>query len=695
MKTYFKEHKVSILWFLIGILVIFVTSIVQMAVQSSGGSVAVSDLRNATNTGTVTQSIRYTDDTGGYGTIESELEGEVVSGLLYVPKTATEDNPAPAVVLTHGYLNAREHQMPNAIELARRGYVVLTIDREGHGNYNNTTNSSALMTTKGLYDSAKYLYNLPYVDKERVGMTGHSMGGYSTAMSLYQDSVGYTVSTGTTTEGRPYNALGYGIISAGLIQGWSTFIYANSDVDVGILKATDDEFFFNSYDCNGNATISRQYLQSQAAAEFVGVSWTAGTPINIQNCGVYVNGELVDYELGVEISSPFRAIYEADEIHPLNHWSTASTSNVIDFFYAAFGTPSGHEAIAGGNQIWLVKEIFSFIGMLALLSLIIPGVSLLLTIPFFKSLKVRTKKVVRDDGLLAIERTEVTPQILEDEVRPLKKWYEHLFVWIPAIFLTLWGGFSIRMWVTDLGDRWFPNTQLFPQDTTNWLAMWTMVCGLMCALVLFCVWFIRYVANVALVKKGKEPIANDNPFKTASISSFGNAVKTIILAVLVVFGFYLIVFVNWQVFVVDFRLWTLNFKVFNVPEMLPTMIRYMPFFLVYYIISGIANQTYRFKNIPEWATIAINAFFNVFGIFLVIMIQYGTFKSTGVLWQSDMNLGYIVVFPVVAVLIFATIISRLLYKKTGNIWLGSLINGMLFTIMTVAGTAASYAYVLG
>lgn len=695
MKKYYKENKVSILWFLIGLLVILVTSIVQTAVQSSGGSVLVSDLRNATNTGTVSQTIQYTDETGGYGTIETELEGEVVSGILYVPKTASEENPAPAIVLTHGYLNAREHQLPNAIELARRGFVVLTIDREGHGNYNNITNSNALMTTTGLYDSAKYLYNLPYVDQTRVGMSGHSMGGYSTMMSLYQDSLIYTVSTGTDSDGRTYNALGYGILSAGLIQGWSTFVYANPDVDVGILKATDDEFFFNSQDADGNATISRQYLQSQAAATFVGVSWTAGTAINIQNCTPYVNGEPVEYELGVEISSPFRAIYEADEIHPLNHWSTASTSNVIDFFYAAFGTPSGHSAIAGGNQIWVIKEIASFIGMLALLSLIIPGVGLFLTIPFFKSLKVRTKKVIREDGVLAIERAEVTPQILEDEVRPLKKWYEHLFVWIPAIFLTLWGGFSIRMWVTDLGDRWFPNTQLFPQDTTNWLSMWTMVCGIVCGLVLLAVYLIRYGINVALVKKNKEPIANDNPFKTATIFSLGNAIKTIILAALVVFGFYLIVFLNWNIFVVDFRLWTLNFKVFNVPEMLPTMLRYLPFFLVYYIISGIANQTYRFKNIPEWATIAINAFFNVFGIFLVIMIQYGTFKSTGVLWQSDMALGYIVVFPVVAVLIFATIISRLLYKKTGNIWLGSLINGLLFTIMTVAGTAASYAYVLG
>ena len=68
-----------------------------------------------------------------------------------------------------------------------------------------------MMATSGLYDSAKYLYNLDYVDKTRIGISGHSMGGYTTAMTLVSDS---------TLRG------GLGIVSAGLIQSWSTFITA-------------------------------------------------------------------------------------------------------------------------------------------------------------------------------------------------------------------------------------------------------------------------------------------------------------------------------------------------------------------------------------------------------------------------------------------------------------------------------------
>ena len=125
------------------------------------------------------------------------------------------------------------------------------------------------------------------------------------------------------------------------------------------------------------------------------------------------------------------------------------------------------------------------------------------------------------------------------------------------------------------------------------------------------------------------------------------------------------------------------------------MLRYAGLFGIFYVCNAICNQTYRLKNLPEWATIAINAAFNVFGIGLVFAIQYITFRSTGVMWKPEMNLSYIVLFPIIPVLIIATIISRILYKKTGNIWLGAFVNTLLWTIVTVSGTAASFGYIFG
>lgn len=124
INTYCKNNKVALIFLAVCILVIFLSSFIASALQSNGWQVEVTDLRNAENEGVITVAGE-----------EQEVNGVVVSGILFKPKDASAENPLPAVVLTHGYLNNREMQLQNAIELARRGFVVLTVDREGHGNY--------------------------------------------------------------------------------------------------------------------------------------------------------------------------------------------------------------------------------------------------------------------------------------------------------------------------------------------------------------------------------------------------------------------------------------------------------------------------------------------------------------------------------------------------------------------------------
>jgi len=651
---YFKENKKTLLTLIILLGVILVSSFFASLIQSRGFSVKVTDLRDVENVGV------WEEDS------EIEVKGKVVSGILFVPKKASKDNKLPAVVLTHGYLNYRELQLQNATELARRGFVVLTVDREAHGNFGNTGNSSSL-TTRGLYDAAKYLYNLEYVDKSRIGISGHSMGGFDTASTLREDIL--------KPEDAPAGR-GLGIVSAGLIQAWSSYMGAGPDVSVGILKARDDEFFFQSTLPDGTLTIARQYMQSVGAANFVGIE--VADSINVVNGGKYHNGELIDVEFGKKAPAGFRAIYEADEIHPQNHFSTESAGYVVDFFYTAFGTPEGFKTIKASNQTWWLKETFTTIGLVAFFALIFPVVNLLLTIPFFANLK--KKKLVTGEGL------EV-----EEDLPKLCGVQKHLSYWIPGVAGVLFGGFILRDVVVDY-KKYFPLTQRFPQDTTNWVVLWAMICGLFSlALVL-----ITYIVNLIVNKVRKvDNTGYGNPFEVARIGSAKDFFKTLLLAATTVASLYLVLFINWGIFKTDFRIWTLAVKVFNVPMMLPTMLRYAVLFSVYYILVGIANMTYRVKNLPEWTTIAINAFFNAFGVLLVILIQYITFRSTGELWQPEMALGYIVVFPLVPILVIATIISRKLYKKTGNIWLGSLINALLFTIITVSGTAASFAYILG
>ena len=125
---YISRNKKWVIFLAVCLIVIFLSSMIASGIQSDGWKVEVTDLRDAENTGTITV-------TSSDSETQQDVEGKVVSGILFRPDTATAENPAPAVVFTHGYLNNREMQLQNAIELARRGFVVLAVDREGHGNY--------------------------------------------------------------------------------------------------------------------------------------------------------------------------------------------------------------------------------------------------------------------------------------------------------------------------------------------------------------------------------------------------------------------------------------------------------------------------------------------------------------------------------------------------------------------------------
>lgn len=670
--SYFAKNKVAVIFLIVCILVIFLSSFIASAIQSNGWSIEVTDLRDAENEGTA---ISLTGE-------ETEINGKVVSGILFKPKDATADNPLPAVVLTHGYLNNREMQLQNAIELARRGFVVLTVDREGHGNYENSGEQSAMMATSGLYDSVKYLYNMDYVDKDKIGISGHSMGGMTTALTLSQDRQ-------------------LGLVSAGLIQAWSSFMGAGADVDVGMLKAQDDEFFFTTNE-GEDGTISREYLSTRAAKTFIGNTELEG---DVVSGAIYVNGQAVETTGGQETEGAFRVVYEISGVHPQNHCSVEGANAVVNFFYNAFGTPNGYEYISEGNQVWWVKEAFSLIGMIGFFALIFPLVSLLLTTPVFRSLRVAKQQVVEETVVVTdetgAEQTMVCQKLVWDganiplQPKPLKGVQKNISYWLAAIGIMLFSGFSIHSICTEYGSKWFPNTQLYPQDTTNWVAMWAVCSALFSLAVILFFWLANTVVNK--IRYGDNYLEyQENPFAAGKIATgLGGLLKTFVLALLVLGILMAVLYTNWAIWTVDFRIWTLAVKVFDMGVLLPTIVRYGVFFGIFFIVSALFNETYRASNIPEWASTLINVFFNFFGVLLVIAIQYGEFTSTGVMWQPDMNLGYIVLFPMVPILAIATVISRRMTAKTGNMWLGAFINTLLFTLITCSNTASSFAYIMG
>ncbi|MCA6246640.1 MAG: alpha/beta fold hydrolase [Phenylobacterium sp.] len=114
-------------------------------------------------------------------------EGAVMSGLLYRPPGLEAGRRAPAVLLSHGYINTREMQSPFAIELARRGFVVLAMDMTGHGGSGGNVGAAGF----GGPSALTFLRSQPIVDSDQIGLAGHSMGGGPVLAAARAEPEGY------------------------------------------------------------------------------------------------------------------------------------------------------------------------------------------------------------------------------------------------------------------------------------------------------------------------------------------------------------------------------------------------------------------------------------------------------------------------------------------------------------------------
>jgi pimeloyl-ACP methyl ester carboxylesterase len=114
--------------------------------------------------------------------------GYTVTANLFMPNSATAENPAPAFIVVPGGDCPSDIGSPWATELARRGFVVALVDYSGCGDTDPDptsqywTNPDGAMELDTVYD---FIAALDFVDETNIGVGGHSMGSlYSYRLSL-------------------------------------------------------------------------------------------------------------------------------------------------------------------------------------------------------------------------------------------------------------------------------------------------------------------------------------------------------------------------------------------------------------------------------------------------------------------------------------------------------------------------------
>lgn len=117
-----------------------------------------------------------------------------ISGIMNVPKGG---GPFPVLILNHGYIDPAIYTNGRGLKreqdyLASRGYIVVHTDYRNHAQSDKDPNADTnfrLGYAEDSLNAIKAIQNagLPYVDGERIGMLGHSMGGGVTQNVLVID----------------------------------------------------------------------------------------------------------------------------------------------------------------------------------------------------------------------------------------------------------------------------------------------------------------------------------------------------------------------------------------------------------------------------------------------------------------------------------------------------------------------------
>ncbi len=97
--------------------------------------------------------------------------GTDISSLIYIPSNATDETPAPLAVIFHGRSNHSHSNDTWSMELARRGFVVISPDLQGGG-------ESDPSIDRGLQaiSVTEYANNLSFVEKDKINLIGYSAG---------------------------------------------------------------------------------------------------------------------------------------------------------------------------------------------------------------------------------------------------------------------------------------------------------------------------------------------------------------------------------------------------------------------------------------------------------------------------------------------------------------------------------------
>ena len=555
---------------------------------------------------------------------------------LYKPSIATENNKQPFIVVVPGFQRSKEALSNIAIELSRRGYVVALIDPYAQGMSSSSLSRLAATTQGyGMFALVDYAYaeNFSFVDINKIGSTGHSMGGNAAIRGA--DYFGKeAIKSGKKSKLDSVYISGY-------VLTLRENILRDSKSNMGVSYALYDEGAF------------RNDLQGWDAGNMK----IAPESLRTVNSVLPKDKKVTEVELGKyygdRSNNTLRVIFNEELLHPFQPYNKEATKNQLDYFDKVFGAPI---SINSNNQIWQYKELFTLINMIVSLLMLIPIAKLFLSLSFYKD-------IVKDIPASLPEQTSKSKMIF----------------WTVFFLSALIACISFIPMVDVAKILFYESanrelTWFFPQRMNNSVMLWAAFNGSI-GLVIF---FVSYYFF------GRHHGVNTNSWglQINKVELF----KTIMLGLSIFIFYYLILYFVYFLFHVDYRFWFMGVRIFQ-PEMLLVLVMYFPLFFIFFFSNSLrVNGAMRFKNQSEWKSRLIAAFANSLGLMMIIIIQYVTFAWTGTVFWTTNWLSVNLLFGIVPMMFILPYFNRIFFQLTGRVYLGPIVTCLIFIMILSTNT---------
>ena len=599
---------------------------------------------------------------------------------LYRPKEADPAHPAAAVLLLHGYQNDKETSSAYGIELARRGIVALSIDLYGHGDTSpgmrgrgwgkaklNDLNKPlsgpkrylVMMTfsvmdffrpqiSSGVVDSSmggksayQYLASLPFVDSNRIGIAGHSMGtwaSWSTA-AAFPGHKAVVLQCGETLSPDYYD---------------SDAIKFNN---VLLLQARYDEFdMFRDYQRNVMGLEKTPHRYHDFMGQDAPVEWN-------KTYGSFADGSARRMEL-------------LQTNHRLTTFNDHALSTAMNWLTTALNV---NTSLAPGNHIYQIKETLVLFAMLAALTSMLPLFLLLGRLKFFASLS------------QPLSGDSKGVKILSPKSR-----------WIAVLISVLISGFTFPF-LAQLGHGLIPVPEnVFRMTAGNGFITW-LTFLMIVSLVMLIVWYKRGAGKqlgYTLSDLGLGGKAETYLPVTRPINRPGRIIpKAIIMAFILTGLLYILVCVSAGLFKVDFRFIWPFFRTFT-PIRFGQFFVYLPFYAAFFTVNAgvklygqLRLREYSSPALTQLAWWGYSVLVMLGGVFIIALIEYipfflGIGPGVDILFTSLFGGPFIsamILFvPEFAVFFF---FSTWLFRKSGTVYTGSFVLAILAAWVVCGGSA--------